>query len=262
MRGIFEGKRHLAFGLAFLFGLAFFSDTTVRDPALTDTYTPYTGTEIKSFATHPYLQPIQASAIREITNTNPKQVPPEHTTIATTYWIGEGATAENDFISNVPSAWDANAPASFGGIDIGARRNFIPKHNTFYVALPAAEFDTNGLIPASRQASPWIHESPRLTARTSLFKGRWVQVSKGSKTIYAQWHDVGPNEERDYAYVFGTALPRNTFGQRAGIDLSPDATEALGFNGSTEVTWQFVDAANIPHGPWKRYPPIDTIIRW
>ena len=198
---------------------------------------------------------------------------------ATVFWIGEAADASNDFISNVPTAWDSDAAQRFGGYDgatgpdtsvtdvprdeNGIVTEFIPKHNPFYFALPAGEFDENGRIPGARERSPWA--SQVVPEGESLFKGRWIMVTNGQATIYAQWLDVGPNEEQDYDYVFGdgTQSPENTFGLNAGLDLSPAAATGLGFNdGGITVSWSFIDAKDVPNGPWKDYPPIDNKTYW
>lgn len=183
-----------------------------------------------------------------------------HEVVATVYWVGEGATADNDYISNVPTAWDEHAVERFGGVDDPAGRNFTPKHNPFYAALPASEFDEHGLVAGAREASPWAHQ--KAEQNESLFKGRWIEVQSEGKTAYVQWHDVGPNVEDDYAYVFGDGAPTNTFGERAGIDLSPDAAKFLDMQGSGTVRWCFIDAEQVPDGPWKVYPQIDSNTYW
>lgn len=184
--------------------------------------------------------------------------------IASIYYIGETASPENDFVSNIPSSWDSDTVETFGGKDsANGRRDFRPKHNTFYFALPAAEFNESGLIPDAREKSPWAGEE--VGPNESLFKGRWIEITRGDRVTYAQWHDVGPNEETDYDYVFGTSSPTNDFGLKAGIDLSPDAAMALGFDykdGSARISWKFVDAEEVMDGPWKSYPPIDNKTRW
>jgi hypothetical protein len=187
---------------------------------------------------------------------------------ATVYWIGEGATADNGHISNVPSAWSSDAVKDFGGVDTPGERSFVPKHNTFYVALPAAEFNESGLQEGVYDASPWANEARSLKEGESLFKGRWVKLSAGDHTSYAQWQDVGPCADEqpecltDYDYVFGDKQPINTFGQKAGIDLSPDAAKLLDLNGSGKVTWGFVDGKDVPNGPWKTYPAITSQTNW
>jgi len=186
---------------------------------------------------------------------------PTHTVTATVFWIGEAADADDNFISNAETAWDDHAVRTFGGVDsTRQRRTFTPRHNTFYAALPAAEFD-DGLIRGARAASPWAGEHPG--EGQSLFKGRWIAVRHRDRTAYVQWVDVGPCSERDYAYVFGTAEPENTFDIRAGIDLSPDAAAYLRLDGSGTVRWRFVDAGDVPAGgPWRDYPAVDRATHW
>lgn len=204
----------------------------------------------------------------ELTTGNEVHKYAEHAVRASVYGVGEDADASNDYISNFPSAWSSDSVRDFGGVDpLQRRRDFTSLHNTYYFALPAAEFDENGLIPGAREKSPWAAESSRLSKEQSLFKGRWIRVQSGEKKIYAQWHDVGPNEEADYAYVFGngSVKPVNTFGVKAGLDLSPDAAHALGFGldeGFQQVVWSFVDESDVPDGPWREYPPIDNNTRW
>jgi hypothetical protein len=197
---------------------------------------------------------------------------PTHTVTATVYWAGEGATRANDKISNVPSAWSKNTIADFGCIDRPNGRTCTPRHNPFYAALPANEFEKrtkqnpDGLIEAARKASPWAKQ--QVGPKQSLFKGRWIAVTANGRTAYTQWHDAGPCSqgdracERDYDYVFGTAKPVNRFGEKAGIDLSPDAAKYLRIGGSGKVSWRFVDESDVPSGPWKRYPAITNQTRF
>ena len=39
-----------------------------------------------------------------------------------------------------------------------------------------------------------------------MCKNRWVRLSRGGKTCYAQWEDVGPFVSDDAAYVNGHTL--------------------------------------------------------
>jgi hypothetical protein len=94
-------------------------------------------------------------------------------------------------------------------------------------------------------------------------KGRWIAVRHHDRTAYVQWVDVGPCSEGDYAYVFGTSRPENTFDIRAGIDPSPDAAAYLGLDGSGTVRWRFVDPRDVPaSGPWRGHPAIDQVTHW
>lgn len=189
---------------------------------------------------------------------------------ATVYWIGEGETADSGYIANKESAWSSNAVQDFGGVDSPEGRNFTPEHNPFYIALPAAEFDENGVQPGAYESSPWKDEVSTTESGESLFKGRWVKImSKDTGvTVYAQWQDIGPCASEqpecvtDYGYVFGTQKPINTFGQKAGIDVSPSVAAALGdmMDGSATVTWEFTD--KVPNGPWTEFPALDNRTHW
>jgi hypothetical protein len=86
----------------------------------------------------------------------------------------------------------------------------------------------------------------------SILKNRWIQITAApggvSKTVYAQWEDVGPFNEHDGSYVFGSAAPASS---RAGLDISPAARDYLGMGGSTTSSWRFVEYSEVPTGPWK-----------
>lgn len=181
---------------------------------------------------------------------------PLHTNIKTTYfWAGEAASADNDFIQNIESAWQSNWAAYFGGEDNPSNRcgyrpcAFAPRENAFYFALPFGDFTDSG--PKSNLSIvPWYNAAAqaRLNSGQSILKNRWIQINLGSKTAYAQWEDVGPFNDDDGAYVFGTAAPRSS---RAGLDVSPAVRDYLGMGGSASTSWRFVTDAEVPAGPWK-----------
>lgn len=181
---------------------------------------------------------------------------PLHTGIKTTYfWAGEAASADNDFIQNVSSAWQSNWAAYFGGEDDPHNRcgynpcGFTPKENPFYFALPFGDFTETGQAPGVNKVH-WYNTAAqsRLNGGHSILKNRWIQVNLGAKTVYAQWQDVGPFYSDDSAYVFGTAAPKST---RAGLDVSPAVRDYLGMGGSATTSWRFVTDAEVPAGPWK-----------
>jgi hypothetical protein len=187
-----------------------------------------------------------------------KLVYPLHTNItATLFWAGEEADKDNKDISNLPSAWDEKWSGHYGGVDDPKKRNgylpakFTPKENPFYFALPYNDFTKNGkrkqevatLVPWAKDAAWGKNES--------VLKNHWVKVSKGDKVVYAQWEDVGPFNEDDTAYVFGGAQPKSKTNKHAGIDLSPAVNDYLGLKDIDTVDWQFVDAKDVPDGPWK-----------
>lgn len=176
-----------------------------------------------------------------------------HDVLATVFWVGEGATGENDYISNYASAWDSHWQESFGGLDNPTERcgyrpcDFTPGENPFYVALPYNDLGENDQQKSSASSIPWFEPQPR---SSSLLKNRWVEVRKGSQVCYGQWEDVGPFEEDDVDYVFGTVPPGNSFGEGAGIDLSPALRDCLRMRGNEKVQWRFVEANEVPDGPW------------
>ena len=187
---------------------------------------------------------------------------PEHNNItATMFYVGEGALRDNGYISNTPSAWDNHWVYNYGGIDDPSNRKdyfpagFTPAENPFYAALPYNDLGSNGKRKAEiYKLIPWADEATKEDDNpyNSICKNRWIRVTKGQKSAYVQWEDVGPFNEDDSNYVFGSAEPKNDINSHAGIDLSPAATEYLGLNGLESVSWSFVDEENVPDGPWKK----------
>ncbi len=127
---------------------------------------------------------------------------------ASIFWVGEGATSANGYISNAPSAWVENWAKEFGGVDNPNKRcgynpcGITPAENVFYAALPANDYNNSGhLKPASTlKRIPWYKGSP--PSNHSLLKNHWIEVSHSGKTVYTQWEDVGPFGEDDFNYVF------------------------------------------------------------
>ncbi|MDD5397003.1 MAG: hypothetical protein PHW24_03005 [Candidatus Moranbacteria bacterium] len=183
---------------------------------------------------------------------------PVHQNISTTYfWVGEEADADNKNISNSPSAWDEQWATHFGGVDDPKKRNgfvvakFVPKENSFYFALPYNDFDENGNRKKDvNSVIPWA-SSKKWGATESIVKNQWIKITKGGKTAYAQWEDVGPFKEDDQAYVFGSARPKSKTNDNAGLDVSPAVKDFLGLGDVDKTDWQFVDAQQVPDGPWK-----------
>jgi hypothetical protein len=129
---------------------------------------------------------------------------------------------------------------------------FIAKENPFYVALPYAEYDSTGSMKSSVSQVPWYsHGEINAPGTAPFLKNRWVAVRYHDHVCYGQWEDVGPNGEDDVSYVFGKTKPTNTFGERAGLDISPAMWKCLGIYDNTETEWSFVDASEIPEGAWK-----------
>ncbi len=216
--------------------------------------------------------------------------PVHHNIIASTFWVGEGASGDNDFITNTVSAWDGEWGKKFGLEDaplISRDANFIPSsnqykgiENPFYCALPYNDM-SNGVYDGagvedhtapvdqySRKLNayevvPWADEMSvdQWGFGNSMCKNRWIkiQVSGTDKVCYVQWQDAGPYYYNNHKYVFGTDRPANTTdAPYAAIDLSPSAClyleQQLQVWGapSFEVDWSFVNEEDVPDGPWKR----------
>jgi hypothetical protein len=172
--------------------------------------------------------------------------------ITTLFWVGEPSNSENAFIPNDMSYWDKDWQSHYGGLDDPEQRTghwpveFRPKENPFYVALPYGEFTQAGGLKRRAQDIPWYH--PGLSP---LLKNRWIEILLDGRACFAQWQDVGPCGEDDFDFVFGDATkPRNTFDARAGLDVSPAVWHYLGMNDNGLAAWRFVDAVNVPAGPW------------
>lgn len=211
---------------------------------------------------------------------------------ASTFWCGEGASGDNDFITNTISAWDGNWGERFGledhPLNISRDSDFIPtspkftgNENPYYCALPYNDYDTlvyDGSGPDVKGVEKdkfWrkvdcydnIHWGNEKSAEEwgynySLCKNRWVKikVSGSDKYCYAQWEDAGPYYYNDHPYVFGSDAPANTTDDPyAGIDLSPSVGLYLGQKmniwGASDfyVDWEFIEESEVPDGPWKKH---------
>jgi len=186
-----------------------------------------------------------------------------HTGVITTiFWVGENASGDNGYIANDASAWDDSWQQHFGGLDDPNRRNgfrtagFIPKENSFYIALPYSDVDDNGKRKPSATACP-LAQLLR-SQNVSWCKNSWVAIRHDSKIAYAQWEDVGPFKENDAAYVFDTAQPSNKRGAKAGLDVSPAVRDYLGLQDVDMSDWTFVSEQNVPDGPWKQTITMST----
>lgn len=189
---------------------------------------------------------------------------PVHTNItATVFWVGEpkgGGSSED----NALSAWDDAWEAHYGGYDDYQNRNgylpvgFTPKENPFYLDVPYNDFNDNGTRkPNSSQVVPWANEKV-WSGKESMMKNRWVKLTRNGNICYGQIEDAGPYEYDDFAYVFGsgTTKPKSTLANNAGLDVSPALRDCLKFSGlnndNNSVDWQFVNASDVPTGPWKQ----------
>ena len=180
--------------------------------------------------------------------------------VTTIFWIGEPAGGNNP-VHNVSSSWDLNWETSYGGYDnpnAGARRgyipaNFVPRQNPFYVALPYNDVTRGNTKPESKLVIPWFKEA-FVEEGKSVCRDRWLAVrNNNGKICYAQWSDCGPFRTDHWQYVFGPEKPKPNLNQGAGLDISPAVRDYLGL-GNTDVTdWKFVDAREVPNGPWAQW---------
>ena len=186
----------------------------------------------------------------------------------TIFWVGEQPTARNP-TPNCKSSWDVNWAANFGGYDnpdpasrianhsTGEFRpkGFVPKLNPFYVALPYNDVMRFGRHkPEASRVIPWFARMRPEPGRTVL-KGRWVQMYRNGRSCYAQWEDCGPWVTDDWEYVFGNKPPKTKQNGGAGIDISPAVRDYLGIKSGQKLHWRFVEAGQVPYGPWKKYGP-------
>jgi len=186
--------------------------------------------------------------------------------VATVFWVGERPTENNPAPNNI-SSWDARWAASFGGYDNpdpAARKNFAPKdftprQNPFYVALPYNDVTHGETKPESRKAIPWFKQAFEKPGQ-SVCKGRWVAIRHQGRIAYAQWEDCGPFRTNHWAYVFGNERPRLNLNQSAGLDISPSVRDYLGMGNKGIADWKFVDARDVAPGPWTKYGENNTFV--
>jgi hypothetical protein len=140
-----------------------------------------------------------------------------------------------------------------------------PLENPFYLDLPFDDLNDPTAFAERCSVVPWAND-PGYAGRCndhsfSYMKNRWVKITgPNGHTCYGQNEDAGPSHGtlyHDAAYVFGhtDARPIQTNFNNAGMDVSPALNGCLGYadlNGDRDtITWQFVDAHDVPAGPWK-----------
>ena len=87
----------------------------------------------------------------------------------------------------------------------------------------------------------------------SVCKGRWVAIRKENRTCYAQWEDCGPFRTDHFQYVFQNERPKPNLNDGAGLDVSPAVRDYLRLQPTNTTDWQFVEARDVPLGPWRSY---------
>lgn len=203
-----------------------------------------------------YAGPLKSSDVSFTSN-----FPWKRNIVTTYFWIGQGCTTISD-TTNYKSAWDQAWTRNFGGVDspdkrllnrtrvghVSLPRKFAPTLNPFYVALP---FNDVKYTDLARKYVPWWDEKAWRANRQSQCKGRWVAIEYQGKIAFAQWEDVGPIRYDHVRYVFGNERPHIYNG--AGLDVSPSVRDYLGLSGLDKANWRFVEADEVPYGPWIEY---------
>lgn len=136
-----------------------------------------------------------------------------------------------------------------------------PRENPFYLDLPYDDINNARAFADRTTVVPWANDPGYAGHKTdhtfSYMKNRWVKLTRNGRTCYAQNEDAGPAKYHDVQYVFGSndARPASRQFGGAGMDVSPAVTGCLGFadiDGITGgITWQFVEANQVPVGPWR-----------
>lgn len=186
--------------------------------------------------------------------------------MTTVFWVGERPTVNNP-VPNYKSSWDPLWARNYGGYDNpdpSRRRNFlpanfVPRQNPFYVALPYNDVTRGTTKPESRKVIPWFKQAFERPGK-SVCKGRWIAIRFGSRICYAQWEDCGPFRTDHFQYVFGNDRPRPNLNQGAGLDISPAVRDYLGMGNKDVTDWKFVEARDVPAGPWTKYGDNNTFV--
>ena len=166
--------------------------------------------------------------------------------VVTNFWVGQVISNASDGSQKV-SAYDDNWEANYGGCD-GILVNGVCQ---FEQRTAANDYFPTQMTPMQ---NPFYLDLP-LSDRS--LKNRWVEIQGAGGTCFGQVEDAGPAVYDDVAYVYGTARPKNTRFNGAGMDVSPALNGCLGFSGgvfgaSDLVNWRFVDFGDVPPGPWTR----------
>ena len=203
---------------------------------------------------------------------------PWHTGItSTTFWVGELFDPSAADGSQVVSTYDSDWLGSYGGCDgvvVGNEcrteertaangyfpSRMTPRQNPFYLDLPYDDVNDDVGFSERDRVIPWAgaFAAQRGDRSVSYLKNRWVELRKGERVCFGQVEDAGPGEYHDADYVFGDsdARPANERYGGAGLDVSPALNGCLGYaelDGEDDIVdWRFVEADEVPSGPWTR----------
>lgn len=205
---------------------------------------------------------------------------PWHTDIvATTFWVGEVFDPAAPDGSQEVSTYDSRWLESYGGCDgVSSGRGcaterrtaangyfptrMTPLENPFYLDVPFDDLNDPAGHAMRGAVVPWASDPGYRELvddpGASLMKNRWVELRANGRTCFGQVEDAGPGRYDDAAYVFGAddRRPANTRYNGAGLDVSPALNGCLGFaeldGQGDRVDWRFVEAGDVPDGPWTR----------
>jgi len=214
---------------------------------------------------------------------------PWHTDIvAATFWVGEVLDPNASDGSQRVSTYDSDWLDRYGGCDgiwreakcrteqRHAENDYWPsrtepKMNPFYLDLPYDDVNDDRGFAWRGQVISWADDpgyADDVDDRSvSLMKTRWVEIRHRDRTCFGQIADAGPGEYHDAGYVFGIddRRPVNTDFAGAGMDVSPALNACLDLAGLDElksrVDWRFVEADDVPEGPWTRLVDADRRVR-
>jgi hypothetical protein len=185
--------------------------------------------------------------------------------MTTFFWVGEPANDDNGFINNFGSIWDGEWQSSYGGFDDPDDRcgykpcAFEPNENAFYFALPYNDLDEYGRQKDNAVRIPWFKPAKD---GESILKNTWIEIVYNGRISFAQWEDVGPFETDDIDYVFGDSFEyKNKAGVGAGLDVSPAVRDYLAMETNDIAKWRFVEAKDVPDGPWKEKITVSEVNR-
>lgn len=233
--------------------------TTYPTPYATPRPAPYSTPYATPAYPTPYATPYASPYATPASSTSSYYL---HKNITSTvFWVGEpqgGGSSED----NALSAWDDAWELHFGGFDNPNSRigllpvGFTPKENPFYLDVPYNDFTDSGNRKSNAaQVVPWA-STKTWGSKESMMKNRWVKLIRNGVTCYGQLEDAGPYQYDDTAYVFGIAAPKSKLANNAGLDVSPGLRDCLKFvglnNSDNKVDWQFIEASDVPAGPWKQ----------
>lgn len=179
--------------------------------------------------------------------------------LTTVFWIGNDRTAFTP-TTNFDSAWDTKWHENFGGEDDPKNRksyrprSFIPELNPFYVALP---FNDVAFPEKAKKWVPWFTRD-FVKRYQSVCKGKWVAVHCNGRFCFGTWEDVGPFRVDNAEYVFGDGPVNTPTG--AGLDVSPAMRDYLNMSGRAKCDWRFVEADEVPPGPWLHYGELALVL--